>query len=310
MAALMLLVLARVFLAYLPVDYSPPVTEKKAMDAKLLEFTLGEKGDEVVKRAGFPIKRSRVATALLYDASRTASGVEPIFRLRHPQHVLEFPRATDVEFYDGAEDTLGITHIDVIIKLPAAPKRIEDPHGPEVEAYDRAVYELVRDLLTRIRAAGFKRYLGPDDPRLQGAVTYPLAEGYARYRLDRGMRFYADPDYALTWDDWHHLDDSIRWSWHAPGMFFDLSYMRDPRMIGEPLLETLQATLETESSFVLQYGADGDDLAAAKIAFGKTLPKFLKERAEREAQARALGLPIFENYQDPAIGGIPVPKPE
>lgn len=305
-----LLVLARYFIAYQPANYNPMPGKKTAMREQILEMTLGEKGDDIVKRAGFPIKRSQISTALLFDASRSASKVEIIFRLKHSQHGLELPTATDVEFYDGVEDDLGVTYIDVIIKPPPYLHKVEDPEGPQVEAYDRAIYQLVSDVLSRIRQAGWKRYISPYDPRLQGAASYPFIDGYGP---DRGgldiLAVDADPGYVLSWNDWRHLQSGgVDWQWYVPGIFLRLQYGRDDRETGQPVIDELQATFQTEDTFLLQSGRQGDHLAEAKIAHARHLPQRLKHRAEEEAKARAAGLPILESYQDPPIGGIPIPS--
>jgi hypothetical protein len=90
---------------------------KHVMQADLL-FGLGENSDEVMRRASVPIKKSKVSTALMYDASRITTGAEPVFELKDDRYGVLFPQATDVEFMSDSEDGARVRNIEVTFKVP------------------------------------------------------------------------------------------------------------------------------------------------------------------------------------------------
>ena len=299
---LTLSILARFVIGYLPSDYSPTTTRNPMMDAHTLEFTLGEKGDAIVQRSNFSIKRSGVSSVLFFTARDTQ------FRLSHPQFGLLFPPARTVLFYDNARDDYGVDKVNMHLDLPNAPIS-KGMHDPETVAYERQKYELVKNLQSNLQTAGWKRFIIQSDPRLMGRVTYRFKDGYLQQPsiadLELVSPFLADPEYQLTWEDWQNFNGGFTWQWHAEGMLLEVSYLPYSREEGSAVYDDLDIKIRTSASLS---GASHPN-EATRAEYADSLMGALLYRFEVEEQARAIGLPILESYQDPTmVSGVPVPS--
>lgn len=291
---------------YLSTDRSSANYRNSLMNTRVLEFALGEQGDAIVQRANFSIQRSGVNSVLFY----TAQNAQP--KLRHPKYGLIFPYAYMVLFYDNARDTYGADEVDMSIELPDAPL-FEKMTDPQLEAYDRQVYELVMNLQASIQAVGWQRYIMLSDPRLTGRITYRFKSNYQTQTTDMDPKLIspllADPNYQLTWEEWQNLKGDFNWLWQAEGMLLEVRYMRDFRTESSKrrILDNLNVILQTTNS--LSGASHPNEATRAKYA--TTLAGALLLRIKAEEQARALGLPILESYQDPTmVTGVPVPSME
>jgi hypothetical protein len=259
-----------------------------------------------------PIQKSKISTALMYDASRIATGVEPVFQFKDPRHGIRFPQATDVEFMSDSEDGARISNIQVEFKVPESPTDVND--NAAFEAYDAAMHRYVTDVIARINAAGWQRYIKLYEPRLAGLDTYIFQSGYGgqMYVPLSSIAIHADPTYKLTFDQWKHLKrgGDVYWSWHADGMFLELKYMKDYRSPDLPIVlgDLLSVNIQTEEErlgIVGQTGKSG--LAARRAEYQTRMPRWLEERKEAEARARAQGATILDHWKDATVAGVPVP---
>ena len=291
---------------YLSTDRSSANYRNSLMNTRVLEFALGEQGDAIVQRANFSIQRSGVNSVLFY----TAQNAQP--KLRHPKYGLIFPYAYMVLFYDNARDTYGVDEVDMSIELPDAPL-FKEATDQQLETYDRQVYDLVMNLQASIQAAGWRRFIMLGDPRLTGRTTYHFKEDYLNQPSVASLKlvslFLADPDYRLSWEDWKSLKGGFIWYWHADGMLLKVRYSPDLRTKSSntPLFDKLDVIVQTTNS--LSGASHPNEATRAKYA--TTLAGALLLRIKAEEQARALGLPILESYQDPTmVTGVPVPSME
>ena len=291
---------------YLPTFYSTTNNWSSFMTSRVLEFALGEKGDTVIQHANFSIQRSGVSSALFYTARNTQ------YRLKHPKYGLTFPLASTVLFYDDAGDTYGVDEVDMSIELPDAPL-FKEATDQQLETYDRQVYDLVMNLQASIQAAGWRRFIMLGDPRLTGRTTYRFKSNYQTQTTDMDPKLIspllADPNYQLTWEEWQNLKGDFNWLWQAEGMLLEVRYMRDFRTESSKrrILDNLNVILQTTNS--LSGASHPNEATRAKYA--TTLAGALLRRIKAEEQARALGLPILESYQDPTmVTGVPVPSME
>jgi hypothetical protein len=288
---------------------APQSQERKEQMQPNLVFGLGDDSDQVMREAKVPIKKSHISTALMYDASRIATGVEPVFQFRDTKHGLIFPQTTDVEFMSDTEEGGKIRNIHLRFKAPISPKDVNDTAA--FEAYDDAMFRYVMDVIARINAAGWKRYIDLSSPRLEGRGTYAFEP--AGYDGPTFVTFpllvYADPNYKLTLDQWKHLPrgGSVIWSWYVDGMFFELKYSKDHRSPDLPIVlgDQLDATIQSETAWMDTYGATYE---AARAKYQSQIPKLLHERMEAEAKARAQGARILTDWKDPSIAGVAPPS--
>lgn len=282
---------------------------KHVMQANL-SFGLGENSDEIVRKAGMPIRKSTVSTALMYDASRIATGVEPVFELKNDRYGVLFPQATDVEFMSDSEDGARVRNIQVTFKIPAPPHDIKDQAA--LTAYDDAMYRSVMDVIARINRAGWKRFIAADSPRLGGLDTYAFDAPVSgqKYSPPAGID-YADPTYPLTLAQWKSLrtGGTVVWSWHVDSMFIDLQYTKDFREPDAPLAvgDQLSATIRTDETWLDAFGKEGDITPdALRARYRSALPEMLESRRKAETAARAQGATIFDHWNEAVISGVPV----
>ena len=282
---------------------------KHAMQADLL-FGLGENSDEIMRKANVPIRKSKLSTALMYDASRITTGIEPVFQLKDDRYGVLFPQATDVEFMSDSEDGARVRNIEVSFKVPPPPHDIKDQAA--LSAYDDAMYRYVTDVIARVNRAGWKRFIAADSPRLAGLDTYIFDAPVSgqKYSPPPGI-VYADPTYSLTLEQWKHLSagDTIIWSWHVDDMFTDLKYTKDFRTADAPLMvgDQLSATIRTDETWLDPFGKEGDVTPdALRARYRSALPEMLAIRAKAEAAARAQGATILDHWNETAISGVPV----
>jgi hypothetical protein len=276
-----------------------------------LAFGLRENSDDVVRNAKVPIQKSKISTALMYDASRIATGVEPVFQFKDPRHGIRFPQATDVEFMSDSEDGARISNIQIEFKVPESPKDVSDKAA--FEAYDAAMYRYVMDVIARINAAGWQRYIYLSEPRLAGLDTYIFQSRYSGQKyVSPSVIAYADPTYKLSQDQWNHLRSGrdIVWSWHVDGMFLDLKYTKDYRSPDLPIVlgDMLSANIQTDEARLGIIGQSGEaGLAARRAQYQQEIPGWLEERKKAEAKARAQGATILEQWKDATVAGVSVP---
>ena len=301
---LILTILARLFIVYIPSNSAPTADRKSLMKTPILEFALGEKGNDIINRAEFPISSSGVSSVLFYRTSNVR------YQLKHTKLGLLFPPAYTVLFYDNASDDHGVDEVNMRIDLPDGPL-FKGPHTPEIEAYDSQVYALINGIQDSILTAGWQRFIMPSDPRLIGRATYYFKDGHLKKPniadLKLTSTFLADPDYRLTWEDWQNLQGGFTWQWHADGMLLKLRYSPGSREEGSetPIFDSVQIIIRTSASLS---GASHPN-EATRIKYAASLMDSLLYRFELEEQARAIGLPILDSYQDPSmVSGVPVPS--
>ena len=273
-----------------------------------LVFGLGDDGDEVMRTAKVPISKSRISTALMYDASKITTGVEPVFQFTG-RHGIAFPQATDVEFMSDTEEGGKVRTIQVTFKLPVSPKDVRDAQAFEV--YDRDMHRYVMNVVSIINVAGYKRFIDLSSPRIGGRSTYavePKGYGGASYASSQQI-VWADPNSKLSLDDWKHLPRGwdVIWDWYADGVFIELKYTRDHRSANLPIVlgDQLFLTIQTESSWLDVYGPTYD---SAREKYEREIPKLLRQRALEESKARAMGAHILTDWVDPVIAGVFPPK--
>lgn len=113
---------------------------------------------------------------------------------------------------DGSFPERGIDNWDVLFNI-----------SPEKEISYENARDKTLELLGKIRAAGWQRYIDTSDPRLTGrqAMLYELAEPGRIYSLDS--------QYTPTIEEWEKiLDIEPRWDFYADGVFVTLTFSYFP----------------------------------------------------------------------------------
>lgn len=281
------------------------------MQNPVLRIPIGEKGDDLKAQNDLTIDQGSLAGLTFYEVGRIATGTEPRVEIVSGDRTLSLPQATKVFMDEDTDQGWPIGDISVSIKMPDYPGK--DASDAAYEEYDRAVYTLYKDIVQRIRAAGYERYYSPREPRLTGAATYFFERAYKKVPIywedDETLLIPQDPYYELTFDDWKHLRADPTWTWYAADVFIRLNYSR--RYEGVNQGDTFSVDIKNDRTLMIGYDPQqNSDLEAAIENYKNTVPKKYRRRAELEVRARKNGIPIASDYKDPKILGIEVPSYE
>lgn len=277
--------------------------------APRIDIQLGLSGDAVSQRTGLPVKRSQVGGALLYDASPDRTGYAEEVIVSAGARQFAVPSCISVLFYDDTEEPHGVEQIDLRLRMPAPPA---DGSTEARLRYERQLYELALQTVQRINAAGWKRYISPAEPRLGGRDTLDLSGMATGYVATRGVTLGYDPGYAVSFDEWQRLGGERSWNWYADGVFVKLQYQKDPaRGPGQagPFSDSLQLTVETARLVFAKADPQGEGKAERAIdQERRAMPQLVQRRLQEEARARAAGLHVLQQWEDPVVAGVAVPK--
>jgi hypothetical protein len=265
------------------------------MNSGVIELSLGQSGADVMKQAKAPIKRGQTAGLVFYESSDIENSSEPTLRLLHLQRTLELPQARSVLLIADEARGHNIEDIEVSVKLPELQASSNNPTALAV--YDKQIYALLTDIVTRVKAAGWKRYIDPSSARI---------EGWASFDSNAGTR--PDPDHALSFEQWQTVAaQQVSWEWHQPGAFLRLTFV--PGRANNQVMDKVRLEVESERLSLLAFDSSGEgDERRALESYRLALPKMLAQRKLAEAKARAAGIRILEEWADPAVSGIAVPK--
>lgn len=175
-----------------------------------------------------------------------------------------------------------------------------------VSAEQADTYEAARDkameILASLRAAGWERYLHPDDPRLTGEQAW-------RYDTSLvGALYSLDSTYAPTLDEWRTLvKKRPRWVFQADGAY--LQFVADEWAVGRfPGKSVFLFSIEIETEYAFYginfAGGDRQKINQWKTHVPSELPKYRALRAEAEAALVTQGYTIDTSYQDPPIKAL------
>lgn len=162
------------------------------------------------------------------------------------------------------------------------------------------------EMLKRIRQAGWKRWIYPENPRLAGAEAF-------RYRLvkDQGVDS-LDPEYVPGLEDWMKLPDMTSWRFYLNGVYMDVQMSRDStRMkVDEPGAYFVKIKLEGYANF-WRNAFNEQDRPHWRDLFPGLQRQMHAERANAEQKLKAQGYTIDTSYRNPdeTSGDQPISPP-
>lgn len=150
-------------------------------------------------------------------------------------------------------------------------------------------------LLQRILDAGWQQVIERSEPRLAGKARQDYM--FATTNLN-GL----DATYMPTFEEWMRIQSRTPWSFYASGIYMDVTFTREATLTApnKPGAYMLTFNIKTETEYLRGY-AGPDDRLRWKEVVPAELEKAAKERARREADLRAQGIPIDESYRDPPL---------
>lgn len=306
MPMVLLLVTARACVAVIPSSHNSSSSKARPMNTGILELKLGEYGKDLIARTPLKVRQGSVGGLAFFEVSDIATQTEPVVRLLHHARVLEFPRARSVIMDEDVEQDWPIGDISIDIKMPPAP---DDAGQLEaMKGYDAAVFALFQDIVRRVSAAGWKRYISLHEPRVAGIDTYVFDPDYQSARIQWNVSLSPDPNFELTLEAWRNLGSEPSWQWYIDDALIVLSYSRSPRAQGYDVYDKFRIEIFNDRSLLIGFDPKSNsDLDAGIEAYEASVPPALAKRHKAEETARAVNIPILSGYVDPPIGGIAIP---
>ncbi|QDL54676.1 hypothetical protein [Rhodoferax aquaticus] len=180
------------------------------------------------------------------------------------------------------------------LKLPGGVQDIDINFGitpADLIPHDEARLQVMA-LLKRLQTAGWKQHYYFGEARIKGRST--LAKGSLAL----------DARYTPTFEEWMALGNSASWLLQTNGVYMALSMRRDSDRMApyRPGAYLMSMTLKTEEQEMRGY-FDEPDRGNWRTLWSDSarLKRFQDARMKSETQARAKGLEIDTQYQDPAI---------
>ncbi|TWD47640.1 hypothetical protein FBY12_3353 [Pseudomonas sp. SJZ131] len=176
------------------------------------------------------------------------------------------------------------------------------PDNSKHEAYQAFLYELMKE----IKAAGWKHYYSPSDPRISGSQNDKVATPnkiLGDYVLSHP---WLDPDYQIDVEQWLEVNDFYNWHFFKDGNHLKLQAWRHdsedlPKERGTYLVSL---NFTTEREYWVASFSETKDKARWKELLPARLKEFQKIRNAREKKAVDAGIEIDTSYQDPAVKAL------
>ncbi|MEI2416127.1 hypothetical protein V8Z80_08065 [Orrella sp. JC864] len=287
----------------------PPGPDRAAVRVTL---ELGAAGDDIVNRSGLPIRRSQAGEALLYDASPGQLGTPVVPVIEHRGRRVALPPAGSLLFYDSLAGDEGVQEVNIQFAVPADDRDTAEINGTgtgqaasEGQAQRRhalALRRTVGQVQQALREQGWQRYIPLSSPRVAGRDSYDLPGSWQAGQVQD-----SDTGYLPEPQDWLALRHTPTWIWYLDGAFLRLSYYRGDAAQGQAA--ALRASVQGERAVLRAHapaGAGGWE--AARNAYAQAMPGLLAQRHAAESRARAAGVAVMQDWIDPPVAGIEVPR--
>ena len=270
----------------------------KKMQTGLLEVRLNEYGKDLQARSTVPIKGGNVAGATFLEIGVYTNRYKPHVHFRHGGQLLDLGVARAVMLTQDSGEKEPIQSFDISTDDIESPK--EPRPSPAWDDRDRQVYARIKSLINRIDAAGWKRYLNPEEPRLSGEVTY-FASTDSGYESN-----YQDPNFDFDFETWKKTGYSLTWRWYLDSAFLTLDYTKGD------LDSTLRIVAKAAGEIYLHYDPQKSvpflgTYQRGKAAYIAKLPEFAALRQKKEAAAIAAGVAIMSDWVDIPVASMQMP---
>lgn len=194
---------------------------------------------------------------------------------------------------------------------------IDENLGPQVRAVDMAIRGLPDDsphaeqktfisqLLQGLLAAGWNHFYNFSAARISGTEADKLTD--AKHVLGKRVSAHPwfDPRQEFSLEHWLKVDSFFNWYFHRDGHYLQVTAQRSNSRIAPLERGTYLISLElmSESSYWRQHFEQKQ-----KDSWQQLLPELLEQyrqdRAALEEKARAAGIEIEEDYQNPPIQAL------
>ncbi|SPB12993.1 hypothetical protein NOV72_00293 [Caballeronia novacaledonica] len=175
--------------------------------------------------------------------------------------------------------------------------------SPEEADTHEAARDRVMRFLSQLRAAGWKRYISTNRPRLGGKQAWQ----YNSLSSVDGI-YSLDSTYIPTIEEWKSaVKNRPKWVFEADGVYLEV-VVDESNMGGFVGKSTYLLGVEMKSEYAF-YGVgyfpgDAEKIENWKELIPAELAKYHQDRLRREAELKAAGYTIDTAYQDPPIKSL------
>lgn len=194
---------------------------------------------------------------------------------------------------------------------------IDEKLGRDIRAVNLAIRGLPDDsthadqktfiykTLQEIIHAGWNHFYSFSDPRIPGAEADKLPDPNRLFGKPVLAHPWFDPRYEFSLDKWLKADHFFHWQFYKKGHYLEVTVQRansreSPTEHGTYLISM---ELMSEDSYWRQHFSE-EHKNEWTVQLPRVLKQYHEERTAQEEKARAAGIRIEEDYQDPCIHGL------
>jgi hypothetical protein len=291
MRSLALLLLALSFSALMGCQKATDFTSKEPTQQKAIlmpqqvTLEIGVQGDALLKRYPDLVRVDRQPAGLDFYQINWDKAPQGVVTIAHGKHSFVIEQVFGVMgTYEHEWQIEGINEFKLQAGISAS----------EFISHDEARLKTYA-ILQQILQAGWQPFIGRDDPRLRGKARYD-------YMFNSLGTIGFDPNYLPTFDEWMRIDSRTNWSFYVDHQYLEVSFTREHTMTApsKPGAYLLNFNLKNEAEHYRGY-VGPDNRAKWKELLPASLAKLPPMRAKKEAELRAKGIKIDEDYQDPPV---------
>ncbi len=176
------------------------------------------------------------------------------------------------------------------------------PTGQQADTPETARNRIMQFLST-LRAAGWKRYIDVDRPRLDGRQAWQYGttgSAAGDYSLDS--------TYTPTIDEWETSASGFpEWIFYADGVYVEI-FVQESNMGGFVGKRTYLVSVDIKNEYAFYcvgfFGGHEDQMRNWKALLPAELKRYHVTRMKAEAELKTQGYSIDTTYQDPSIRAL------
>ncbi|NQD92770.1 hypothetical protein HP532_08930 [Pseudomonas sp. CrR25] len=230
-----------------------------------------------------------------YEISRRSADPNlPTVKVLHGAQNLTIEQVSDISIVMDDEVGQNINNLSITLRgLP------DNSSHADTQSFIYA-------LLETIQAAAWKHYYFPSDPRIPGNASDTItASGNVLGEHVMSHPWLA-PDYRLDLKRWLEIGGFYDWYFYNDGVYLHLKARRHdsdkaPKERGTYLIKL---AFSTEHEYWRGDFTEAEEKPHWKERLPERLEGYRQQRKELEDKARAAGIAIDENYQDPPIKAL------
>lgn len=262
-----------------------PTQQKAILMPQQVTLEIGVQGDALLKRYPDLVRVDRQPAGLDFYQINWDKKPQGIVTIAHGKHTFVIEEVFGVMgTYEHEWKTEGINEFKLQAGINAS----------EFISHDDARLKTYA-ILQKILQAGWRPFIGRDDPRLSGNARYD-------YMFNSLGTIGLDSNYLPTFDEWMRIDNLTPWRFYVDHQYLEVSFTREHTMTdpSKPGAYLLNFNLKSEAEHYRGY-VGPDNRANWKELLPASLAKLPPIRAKVEAELRAKGIKIDEDYQDPPV---------